>query len=149
RHRIQDEKADRIIYVTDAGQALHFQMVFKAGEEAGYFDPHKVTLNHVTFGLVLGPDGKKFKTRASETERLIDHLTKAIERAKDIMIERNVHMDEGTLNKSAAILGINAIKYADLSSNRVNDYVFSYDRMLRFEGNTAAFIMYSYVRVNG
>lgn len=148
RHRIQDEKADRIIIVTDAGQSMHFQMLFKAAEKAGYLDPSKVTVNHVTFGLVLGPDGKKFKTRSGETERLIDLLTTAIQRAKEILIAREVDMNEAELNKTARILGINAIKYADLSGNRSGDYTFSYDRMLRFEGNTAAFLMYAYVRVN-
>lgn len=149
RHRVKDEKADRIVYVTDAGQSMHFQMIFKAAEKAGYYDPSKVTINHVGFGLVLGPDGKKFKTRSGDTQRLLDLLTAAIDRAKEILVERGVTMDEEQLNLTATVLGINAIKYADLSSNRISDYVFSYDRMLRFEGNTAAFLMYSYVRING
>lgn len=148
RHRIQVEKGDRLIYLTDAGQTMHFQMIFKAAELAGYLDPQKVMVNHVTFGLVLGQDGKKFKTRSGETERLIDLLYTAIQRAKEIFLERGVEMDPLQLEKTAAILGINAIKYADLSCHRTNDYVFSYDRMLRFEGNTAAFLMYSYVRIN-
>ncbi len=149
RHRVQDEKADRIIYVTDAGQATHFAMIFKASEKAGYYDPKKVTVNHVGFGLVLGPDGKKFKTRSGDTERLLDLLLAAVEKAKTILTERGVQMDAQQLDATAKTLGINAIKYADLSSNRVSDYTFSYDRMLRFEGNTAAFLMYSYVRING
>lgn len=149
RHRIQDEKADRIIYVTDAGQALHFQMIFKAAELAGYLDPARVAVNHVTFGLVLDAQGKKFKTRSSETERLIDLLYAAINKAKDILHQRDVDMDAKQLDQTANVLGINAIKYADLSSHRTSDYVFSYDRMLRFEGNTAAFLMYAYVRVSG
>ncbi len=149
RHRIQDEKADRLIYITDAGQATHFAMVFKAAELAGYLDVHKVMVNHVPFGLVLGADGKKFKTRSGDTERLIDLLTTAITEAKRILAEREVDMSAQQLEETARILGINAIKYADLSSNRTSDYVFSYERMLRFEGNTAAFLMYSYVRING
>lgn len=149
RHRIQEEKGDRLIYITDAGQATHFQMIFKAAELAHYLDPSKVTVNHVPFGLVLDAQGKKFKTRSSETERLIDLLYAAINKAKDILKQREVNMTEVERDQTAAVLGINAIKYADLSSHRTSDYVFSYDRMLRFEGNTAAFLMYAYVRVNG
>lgn len=149
RHRIQDEQGDRLIYVTDAGQATHFAMVFKAAELAGYLNPQEIKVDHVGFGLVLGPDGKKFKTRAGDTERLIDLLTAAIQRAKTILLERQVQMDAKDIDKTAKVLGINAIKYADLVGHRTGDYVFSYDRMLRFEGNTAAFLMYSYVRVNG
>jgi arginyl-tRNA synthetase len=149
RHRIQDEQGDRLIYVTDAGQAMHFQMIFKAAEKAGYLDPNKVMVNHVSFGLVLDAQGKKFKTRSSEMERLIDLLYAAINKAKDILQQRDVKMDATELDHTAKVLGINAIKYADLSNHRTSDYVFSYDRMLRFEGNTAAFLMYAYVRVNG
>lgn len=148
KHRIQDEHADRIIYVTDAGQAMHFKMIFKAAEQAGYLDPTRVSVNHVTFGLVLGPDGKKFKTRSGETERLIDLILTAIKQAKEILIRREVDMSQDELERTAHVLGINAIKYADLSSHRTSDYCFSYERMLRFEGNTAAFLMYSYVRVS-
>lgn len=149
RHRIVDEKGERLIYITDAGQAMHFQMIFKAAERAGYLDTNKVQVNHVPFGLVLDAQGKKFKTRSSETERLIDLLYAAIDKAKEILIERNVEMNEAELNETAKVLGLNAIKYADLSSHRTSDYVFSYERMLKFEGNTAAFLMYAYVRVNG
>lgn len=153
RHRIETEKADRIIYVTDAGQATHFGMMFKAAEKAGYLNPEQVRVDHVTFGLVLGPDGKKFKTRSGETERLMDLLISAMQKAEEILIERNKDsknaLPQDELKNIAKVLGINAIKYADLSCNRNHDYVFSYDRMLRFEGNTAAFLMYSYVRIQG
>lgn len=149
RHRINEEKADRIIIVTDAGQAVHFAMLFKAAEKAGYLDPKKVRVDHVPFGLVLGPDGKKFKTRSGETEKLIDLLLAAVEHADTILLERNPEMDKEERHHIAHALGIGAIKYADLSCNRISDYSFSYDRMLRFEGNTAAFLMYAYVRVGG
>ena len=149
RHRIDIEKAARIIYVTDAGQAMHFQMLFKAAELAGYLDNKKTTINHVAFGLVLDPAGKKFRTRSGDSERLMDLLLAAIAKAETILIERGVAMPPDEIKKIAKILGINAIKYADLASHRTSDYVFSYDRMLRFEGNTAAFLMYAYVRVNG
>lgn len=144
--RIREEKADRIIYVTDSGQATHFQMIFEAAREAGILNSAKTRVDHVPFGLVLGPDGKKFKTRSGDTERLIDLLQAAISRADTMLRARNPDWSEDDYTTIAKTLGIGAVKYADLSSHRVSDYVFSYDRMLRFEGNTAAFIMYSYVR---
>lgn len=145
-HRVTVEKAERIIYVTDLGQATHFQLVFGAAKKASLLDPSKVRLDHVGFGLVLGPDGKKFKTRSGETEKLRDLLDAAVDKAKEIIRERNPEWTEKEVNALAHILGIGAVKYSDLSCNRLSDYTFSYDRMLRFEGNTAAFIMYSYVR---
>lgn len=149
KHRVQDEKADRIIIITDAGQSTHFQMLAQAAEKVGYLDPNKVEFDHVTFGLVLGPDGKKFKTRSGETEKLIDLITQAIDRAENIIKERSPEMPEADRKSLAKALGIGAIKYADLSCHRTSDYTFSYDRMLRFEGNTAAYLMYSYVRIAG
>lgn len=144
--RVREEKADRIIYVTDSGQATHFQMIFATAARAGILDPHFVRVDHVPFGLVLGPDGKKFKTRSGETERLIDLLQKAIAQAEALLRTKNPDWTDAEVRSVAHILGLGAVKYADLSSHRTSDYVFSYDRMLRFEGNTAAFIMYSFVR---
>jgi arginyl-tRNA synthetase len=149
RHRIQVEKADRIIILTDAGQALHFAMIEAASMKAGYLDPTRVRFDHVPFGVVLGQDGKKFKTRSGETEKLIDLLFEAVSHAKRIMQERLPDLSGEQLNTSAQILGIDAVKYADLSSHRIKDYLFSYDRMLRLEGNTAAFLLYAYVRIQG
>ena len=149
KHRVKTEKAKRIIIVTDAGQALHFQMLFNAAQLVGYYDPKEVRLDHVMFGVVLGPDGKKFKTRSGETEKLIDLLTTAIVKAKEIFKERMPEATEAEIDHMAKVLGIDAVKYADLSCHRVKDYVFSYDRMLKFEGNTAAFLLYAYVRVQG
>ncbi len=143
-HRTQIEKADRLIYVTDMGQGLHFAMIFAAAKKAGYL-PDNLPATHVPFGLVLGPDGKKFKTRSGDTEKLIDLLYTAIDHAKQILITRDTPAPE--IDQMAHVLGINAVKYADLASNRLHDYVFSYERMLKFEGNTAAFIMYSLVRI--
>lgn len=143
--RIHEEKADRIIYVVDNGQSLHLEMVFQAAQKAGYYDPKKVEVDHVPFGLVLGSDGKKFKTRSGESEKLIDLLKKAILKASEILNERNDHLKDA--QRTAQVLGINAVKYADLSSLRTKDYMFSYEKMLRFEGNTAAFLLYSYVRI--
>lgn len=149
KQRIEEEKADRIIIITDAGQALHFKLVYAASVKAGYLDPGKVRFDHVAFGLVLGSDGKKFRTRSGDVERLIDLIYTAIEKAGKIMMERNPEMPEEERNAISKALGIGSIKYADLSCHRTSDYTFSYDRMLRFDGNTAAFLMYAYVRIAG
>ncbi|MGA8164985.1 MAG: arginine--tRNA ligase [Waddliaceae bacterium] len=149
RHRTEEEKADRIIVVTDAGQSMHFQMIHSAAIKAGYIDPKRTRFDHVPFGLVLAPDGKKFRTRSGETERLIDLLYTAIAKAEQIMKERNPQMDQEERKTIAKALGIGAVKYADLSCHRTGDYTFSYDRMLRFEGNTAAYLLYAYVRISG
>lgn len=148
RHRIEVEKADRIIYVVDAGQSTHFQMIFQAAKLAGYLKP-PVLAEHVPFGLVLGADGKKFRTRAGSTEKLIDLLQAAVDEADTILQERSPEMPPDERKALARALGISAIKYADLSSHRASDYTFSYERMLKFEGNTAAFLMYAYVRTTG
>lgn len=143
KYRIQHDKAKRIIIVTDAGQSLHFKMISEAAKKVGYLNPAEVRFDHVPFGLVLGPDGKKFKTRKGETEKLIDLLDEAIDRAR-LLLEQKAIPD---IEHAAKVLGVGSVKYADLSCNRVKDYTFSYDRMLRFEGNTAAYILYSYVRI--
>ncbi len=149
RQRVKEEKADRIIIITDAGQSQHFQMIYAASVKAGYLDKKKVRFDHVPFGLVLGPDGKKFRTRSGETERLADLLYHAVDKAEVILRERNPEMEEQELKPLAKALGIGAVKYADLSCHRTSDYTFSYERMLRFDGNTAAFLMYAYVRIAG
>jgi arginyl-tRNA synthetase len=146
QHRVNDEAANRIIYITDSGQSLHFKMVFSAAEKASFYHPNTVTIEHAGFGLVLGEDGKKLKTRSGETVKLQALLDEAINRAKDILITRNEGWSTDEIKQAAHALGMAAIKYADLSCNRINDYKFSFDRMLQFEGNTAAFILYAYVR---
>jgi arginyl-tRNA synthetase len=149
RHRIDVEKADRIIVVVDMGQSLHFQMLFAAAEKVGWLDRSKTQVDHVAFGLVLGADGKKFKTRSGETEKLIDLLTEAVVKAQEIVVQRHPDGDPKEIAHLSRILGIGAVKYADLSSLRTKDYTFSYEKMLRFEGNTAVFLLYAYVRING
>ncbi len=149
RHRIFEEKADRIIAVVDAGQSLHFQMLFAAAKKIGWLDPSKVQAEHVAFGLVLGSDGKKFKTRSGETEKLIDLLTGAIDKARAVLQERLPDASEQEIATLSHIIGIDAVKYSDLSTHRLKDYTFSYDKMLRFEGNTAIFLLYAYVRIRG
>lgn len=147
KQRITKEKANKILYVVDIGQSLHFQMLFAAAKRANFYDPQTVEVIHVPFGLVLGPDGKKFKTRSGETERLIDLIQNAIDKAKQALASRSPDMLAEELEQAARSLGINAIKYADLSCHRTQDYAFSYEKMLRFEGNTAAFLLYAYVRI--
>lgn len=147
RHRCQVERADRIIIVTDSGQSLHFEMIYALVVKAKYLDPNKTKFDHVTFGVVLGEDKKKFKTREGEAEKLIDLLYTAIDHAKKILKDRLSDIDQLELNENAKNLGLGAIKYADLSNHRLKDYTFSYDKMLSLEGNTAAFLFYSYVRI--
>jgi arginyl-tRNA synthetase len=149
KYRVEVDKVKRIIVVTDSGQSIHFAMLAAAAEKAGYLDPQKVRFDHVPFGVVLGPDGKKFKTRSGEVEKLVDLLYTAMEKAAAIMKERNPTMNSEETKQIAKVLGLGAVKYADLSCNRTGDYTFSYDRMLRFEGNTASYLIYSYVRVAG
>lgn len=149
KHRSLAEKADRIIVVVDLGQSLHFKMVYQAALLAGYIDPTKVQFNHVAFGLVLGADGKKFKTRSGETEKLIDLLETAITKAKEIIQEKDPEINLKNLDHLAQNIGIAAVKYADLSTQRQKDYSFSYEKMLQFEGNTAVFLLYAYVRIQG
>ncbi len=142
RQRVQEEDADWIIYVVDTGQRIHFEMVFETARRAGYVTS-SIRLDHASFGLVLGPDGKKYKTRSGETEKLIDLLTAATDKARSILSQRLPDATE----EEARHLGLGAVKYADLSQSRTSDYQFSYDKMLRLEGNTAAFLLYSYVRI--
>lgn len=149
RQRIQEEKVDRIIVVTDGGQLLHFQMLIRASIAAGYLDPKEIEFNHVTFGVVLSSEKKRLKTREGTSEKLIDLIHKAIEYAKRTLKERRPDFSEKEINNSSKILGIDAIKYADLSGHRQKDYIFSYERMLQFEGNTAPYLLYSYVRMQG
>ncbi len=148
RYRVAVDRADRIIYVTDNGQSLHFQMIFAAARKAGWLKPG-THLDHVGFGLVLGLDGKKFKTRSGDTEKLIDLLTEAIDYARRLILERSPDIVGEDLARLSKVLGIGAVKYADLASHRTKDYTFSYERMLRFEGNTAVFLLYAYVRIFG
>lgn len=144
--RVTEEKADRIIMVVDQGQALHFNLVIATAQLAGYYDPKKVHIEHIPFGLVLGTEGKKFRTRSGETEKLIDLLLAAVEKAETIVREKNPELSEKEAHDLANVIGIGAVKYADLSNHRASDYQFSYEKMLRFEGNTAPYMLYAYVR---
>ena len=145
-HRSKVEKADQVVYVTDQGQSLHFAMIFKTAHMAGL--NNRTLLSHVPFGLVLGSDGKKFRTRSGDTVDLQGLLDQAISKAQAIMKDRNPNWEMDEVMSSGHKLGINSIKYADLSCLRTLDYVFDEDKMLSFDGNTAAFISYSMVRIN-
>jgi len=152
RYRIQQDQAKRIIYVTDAGQGNHFAQFFQVARKAGWI-PDDVELVHVPFGLVLGEDGKKFKTRSGDTVRLRDLLNEAIARAhadlKTRLQEEERQETEEFINEVARVVGISAVKYADLSQNRTSNYIFSYDKMLDFKGNTAPYMLYAYARIQG
>ena len=152
RQRTQQEKAERILYVVDVGQASHFTQVFQVAAKAGWI-PDDVELAHVPFGLVQGEDGKKFKTRSGETVRLQDLLDEAISRARADLETRIAAegRDETAdfIQSVAETVGSGAVKYADLSQNRTSNYIFSYDKMLALQGNTAPYLLYAYVRVQG
>lgn len=150
RYRIFQDHAERIIYVTDAGQSNHFTQFFQVAKRAGWI-PETVELVHVPFGLVLGEDNKKLKTRSGETVRLKDLLDEAIDRARaDLearLKEDNRQESEEFITNVARIIGISAVKYADLSQNRNSNYVFSFDKMLSLQGNTAPYLLYAYARI--
>lgn len=152
RYRIEQDQAKRIIYVTDAGQSNHFAQVFQVARKAGWI-PDYVELVHVPFGLVLGEDGKKFKTRSGDTVRLRDLLDEAVIRARaDLearLKEEGREETEDFITQVAQVVGIGAVKYADLSQNRTSNYVFSYDKMLDLKGNTAPYMLYAYARIQG
>lgn len=146
RYRIEKLHADRIIYVTDARQAQHFAMLFQALRQAGWADEN-IRLDHVPFGNVLGPDRKPFKTRAGGTVRLIDLLDEAEQRALKVVEEKGAIADEAERRRIAQVVGIGALKYADLANDRIKDYVFEWDRMLALDGNTAPYLQNAYVRI--
>ena len=152
RYRVQQDHAKRLIYVTDAGQANHFAQVFQVARRAGWI-PEDVNIEHVQFGLVQGEDGKKLKTRSGDTIRLRDLLDEAVDRARaDLesrLQEEGRQETEEFIANAAQIVGMSAVKYADLSQNRTSNYIFSYDKMLALQGNTAPYMLYAYVRVQG
>ena len=152
RYRVHTDKAKRIIYVTDIGQSNHFQQVFQVVRKTDWIDD-SINLVHVPFGLVLGEDGKKLKTRSGDTVKLKDLLDEAIAYARNDLESRlkteNRQETEDFINNSAQVIGLSAVKYADLSQNRTSNYVFSYGKMLALQGNTAPYLLYAYVRVQG
>lgn len=152
RYRVTQDHGQRLIYTTDVGQSNHFAQVFQVVQRAGWV-PEGVELVHAPFGLVLGSGGKKFKTRSGDTIPLKELLDEAIARARAdlntrLESEGRVESDE-FIENAARVVGIGAVKYADLSQNRNSNYIFDYDKMLALQGNTAPYMLYAYVRVQG
>jgi len=146
RHRIRDLKATRLLYVVGLPQRQHFQLVFQAAREAGWAGEN-VREEHIGFGSVLGSDGKMFRTRAGTTIKLTGLLDEAVTRAAEQVALKNPGLDPGTAEAVAHAVGIGAVKYADLSTDRTKDYTFDYDRMLSFDGNTAPYLQYAHARI--
>ncbi|WP_194206591.1 arginine--tRNA ligase [Superficieibacter sp. 1612_C1] len=146
KYRYETLHADRVLYYIDSRQHQHLMQAWTIVRKAGYV-PESVPLEHHMFGMMLGKDGKPFKTRAGGTVKLSDLLDEALERACRLVAEKNPEMPADELEKLANAVGIGAVKYADLSKNRTTDYIFDWDNMLAFEGNTAPYMQYAYTRV--
>lgn len=146
KYRYETLHADRILYFTDSRQSQHLQQVWLIVRKAGYV-PESVTWDHFNFGMMLGKDNKPFKTRTGGTVKLADLLDEAVERAEKLISEKSTNLSAEEQHQVAEVVGIGAVKYADLSKNRTTDYVFDWDNMLTFEGNTAPYIQYAYTRI--
>ena len=146
RYRIQELQANRIIYVIDARQSLHLSMLFATLAKAGWLDGD-IKLEHVSFGTVLGADRKPFKTREGGTVRLADLLDESVRRTASVIDEKNPDISAEQKQEITTIVGIGALKYADLSNERIKDYIFDWDRMLALDGNTAPYLQNAYVRI--
>ncbi|EKI1260508.1 arginine--tRNA ligase [Salmonella enterica] len=146
KYRYETLHADRVLYYIDSRQHQHLMQAWTIVRKAGYV-PDSVPLEHHMFGMMLDKDGKPFKTRAGGTVKLADLLDEALERARRLVAEKNPDMSADELEKLANAVGIGAVKYADLSKNRTTDYIFDWDNMLAFEGNTAPYMQYAYTRV--
>ena len=146
RHRTLDLGARQLLYVVGAPQHDHLEMVFAVGREAGWVGAD-VDCEHVSFGSVLGTDGKMFRTRAGDTVRLADLVDEAVRRARTLVEAKSADLDPDEVTAVSSAIGIGAVKYADLSSDRVKDYVFDWDRMLALTGNTAPYLQYAHARI--
>jgi arginyl-tRNA synthetase len=146
RYRVEQLQADRILYFIDARQSLHMKQVFTTGRKA-QFVPPGVSLEHHAFGTMMGSDGRPFKTRSGGTVKLAELLVEAEQRATQLVREKNSELSDTEIQSIARKVGIGAIKYADLSKTRTNDYIFDWDEMLSFEGNTAPYLQYAYTRI--
>ena len=146
RYRVGKLKANRIMYFIDARQSLHMQQVFTLSRKAKFVD-ESVSLEHLAFGTMMGSDGKPFKTRTGGTVKLAELLTEAVERAGALVSEKNPDLSADEIAEISRKVGIGSVKYADLCKTRTNDYVFSWESMLSFEGNTAPYLQYAYTRV--
>jgi arginyl-tRNA synthetase len=147
RHRTQVLGARRVIYVVGSPQSQHLAMVFETARRAGWVDAG-VCLEHVAFGSVLGQDKKMLRTRAGDAVSLASLLDEAVERAARVVEAKSPHLEPDARARIAAAVGIGAVKYADLSNDRIKDYVFDWDRMLALDGNTAPYLMYAHTRIH-
>jgi len=146
RYRVDELKANAIVYVTDSRQKLHFEMLFAVAKMAGWVR-NDVELSHVMFGSVLGEDGAPLKTRSGENVKLKELLDEAVQRAMSVVEEKNPELSADKKAEIAKAVGIGAVKYADYSNNRTSDYIFSFDKMLAMDGNTAPYMQYAYARI--
>ena len=147
QYRSRELKADRILYFIDARQSLHMKQVFCAGRLANLVPPN-VSLEHHPFGTMMGKDGKPFKTRTGGTVKLAHLIDEARERAEQLVKSKNPNLSERDVKDIAKKIAIGAIKYADLSKTRTHDYIFDWDEMISFEGNTAPYLQYANTRIN-
>lgn len=146
RYRINQLKATRCLYFIDSRQSLHMKQVFATSRKAKWVG-ESTELLHCAYGTIMGKDGKPFKTRSGDTVKLADLLDEAISRAEVLIHEKSPDLEESQIASLAKAMGIGAVKYADLSKTRTNDYVFDWDAMLSFEGNTAPYLQYAYTRI--
>ena len=146
RYRSQTLKTDRALYFVDARQRLHLSLLFAVARQAGYISDTQ-DFRHLPFGVILKEDGKPFKTRDGADVKLIEVIDEAIARAFELVSTKNPELDAEQRHEIARVVGVGAIKYAELSKNRLTDYVFDWDTMLSFEGNTAPYLQYAYTRI--
>ena len=146
RYRHSTLHADRMLYFVDARQSTHLAQVFAISKKAG-FVPESTSLEHMAFGTMMGQNGKPFATRTGGTVKLVDLLEEAEQRAFDLVTEKNPDLNEASRREIASLVGIGAVKYADLSKNRTSDYIFNWETMLSFEGNTAPYLQYAHARI--
>ena len=147
RYRVSELQADRCLYVIDFRQSLHMKQVFAIGRKTGWA-PESVKLEHCAYGTIMGEDGKPFKTRSGDTVKLADLLDESVQRATQLVAEKNPSLSESQCQKIGHAVGIGAVKYADLSKVRTTDYRFNWDAMLSFEGNTAPYLQYAGTRIH-
>lgn len=148
-YRIKYNKVNKIIYITDVGQKMHFEMLFKALKLSGINVFQNTKLIHIPIGLMLNNNGKKIKTRSGTSEKLINLIKNSIKETQKILINKKKITNKKIIIKNSKILGINTLKYSDLSNKIDQNYIFDYKKILQFNGNTAAFLNYAYVRING
>lgn len=146
RYRSAHYRADRILYFVDSRQTLHFRQLFAVARKAGFAD-ESCKLEHHPFGAIMGRDNRPFKTRSGDVVKLANLLDEAVRRARFLVTEKSPELGEEEADRIARVVGIGAVKYADVSKHRASDYVFDWDAMLNFDGNTAPYLQYAYARI--